>query len=89
MKEIKTVIQEIIDAQNADPFDAEATTDALTDALELLEKQPEIVLCKDCISWDKGHTEECNNLDSICFHNGWCKPDWFCADGEKAVRLNE
>ena len=37
MKEIETVIQEIIDAQNADPFDAEATTDALTDALDLLE----------------------------------------------------
>ena len=37
MKEIETIIQEIIDAQNADPFDAEATTDALTDALDLLE----------------------------------------------------
>ena len=43
----------------------------------------EVVRCKDCIHWDKGHTEECGNLDSVCFHNGWCKPDWFCADGER------
>ena len=43
----------------------------------------ELVRCNDCIHWDKGHTEECDNLDSVCFHNGWCKPDWFCADGER------
>ena len=47
----------------------------------------EVVRCKDCIHWDKGHTEECENSDSICFHNGWCKPDWFCADGER--RMND
>lgn len=52
--------------------------------LQLLpDKMQELVRCKDCIHWDKGHTEECDNLDSICFHNGWCKPDWFCADGER------
>lgn len=50
-------------------------------ALEAL-RQPEIVRCKDCKHWDIGHTEECENSDSVCFHNGWCKPDWFCADGE-------
>lgn len=44
----------------------------------------EVVRCKDCIHWDKGHTEECENSDSVCFHNGWCKPDWFCADGERS-----
>jgi len=43
MKEIETVIQEIIDAQNADPFDAEATTDALSDALDLLENHFAVV----------------------------------------------
>ena len=43
---------------------------------------PVVVRCKDCIHWDK-HTEECGNPDSVCFHNGWCKPDWFCADGER------
>lgn len=43
-----------------------------------------VVRCKDCIYWDKGHTEECDNSDSICFRNGWCKPDWFCADGERS-----
>lgn len=46
-------------------------------------KPPELVRCKDCIHWDKGYTEECDNSDSVCFHNGWCKPDWFCADGER------
>ena len=43
----------------------------------------ELVRCKDCKHWDKDHTEECDNTDSVCFHNGWCKPDWFCANGER------
>lgn len=43
----------------------------------------EIVRCKDCIHWDKGYTEECCNSDSICFHNGRCKLDWFCPVGER------
>lgn len=43
----------------------------------------ELIRCKDCIHWDKGHTEECDNSDSVCFHNGWCKPDWFCPRGER------
>lgn len=42
-----------------------------------------VVRCKDCIHWDKGHTEECDNSESVCFHNGCCKPNWFCADGER------
>lgn len=50
-----------------------------------MDRDSEIVRCKDCAFWDKGHTEECDNLDSACFHNGWCKPDWFCADGERKV----
>ena len=70
----------------------------IEDILELLKRQeeqkffvdesgkitplPVVVRCKDCIHWDK-HTEECGNPDSVCFHNGWCKPDWFCADGER------
>lgn len=54
------------------------------EVLQLLpDKMQELVRCKDCIHWDKGHTEECGNSDSVCFHNGWCKPDWFCADGER------
>lgn len=43
----------------------------------------ELIRCKDCVHWDKGHTEDCENSDSVCFHNGWCKPDFFCADGER------
>lgn len=42
-----------------------------------------VVRCKDCIHWDKGCTEECDNSDNVCYHNGRCKPDWFCADGVK------
>ena len=57
--------------------------DLLAAALSLLKEQEEIVKCKDCIHWDKGHTEECDNLDSVCFHNGWCKPDWYCAGGKR------
>jgi hypothetical protein len=64
-----------------------AVTDAVvSDAFQRFENEwapeQEIVRCKDCIHWDKGHTEECENSDSVCFHNGWCKPDWFCADGD-------
>ena len=44
----------------------------------------ELIRCKDCIYWDKGHTEECCNSDSVCFHNGLCEQNWFCADGERA-----
>lgn len=51
--------------------------------------QKEIVQCKDCVHWDKGHTEECDNSDSVCFHNGWCKPDWFCADGERSAKCDD
>ena len=47
----------------------------------VLEGQPEIVLCNDCIHWDR-HTEECGNPDSVCFRNGLCKPDWYCAGGK-------
>ena len=36
---VQDVINRIIDAQNADPFDAEVTTDVLTDAMELLKEQ--------------------------------------------------
>lgn len=62
----------------------EQTVTLSIDTLEsALSEQPQIIRCKDCIYWDKGHTEECDNSDSVCFHNGWCKPDWFCADGEK------
>ena len=61
-------------------------TEILADAIALLKGQPQIVRCKDCIHWDD-HTEECSNSDSVCFRNGWCKPDWFCADGEKSKSM--
>lgn len=89
MKETKTVIQEIIDAQNADPFNAEATTDALTDALDLLEKQPEIVRCKDCkyatMTIDGKMCKYCAmDTDDYGYQRDvYHDADWFCADGER------
>ena len=47
------------------------------------DRDAEIIRCKDYIHWAKGYTEECCNVDSVCFHNGWCKPDWYCADGKR------
>lgn len=64
------------------PYNCDECGEAFLTAFDAL-KQPEIVRCKDCIHWNEGHTEECHNSDSVCFHNGWCKPDWFCADGER------
>ena len=55
----------------------------MDDIYALLKEQKAVVRCKDCIYWDEECTEECDNSDSVCFHNGWCKPDWFCADGER------
>lgn len=52
-------------------------------SVPLIEPPKELIRCKECIHWDKGHTEECDNLDSVCFHNGWCKPDWFCPNGKR------
>lgn len=46
------------------------------------DRDSEIVRCKDCRYWKSGR-EECGNSDSVCFINGRCTPDWFCADGER------
>lgn len=65
------------------PKDEQTVTLSIDTLENALSEQPQIVWCKDCIHWDKGCTEECNNSDSVCFHNGRCKPDWFCPDGER------
>ena len=54
----------------------------LEEAIKHLKEYQKIVCCKDCLHWDD-HVEECSNPDSICFRNGWTKPEWFCADGER------
>ena len=48
---MKTVTEEICDAMNADPFDDEATADALSDVLTLLEDQEESVPLKPLCRW--------------------------------------
>lgn len=47
--------------------------------------QPRIVKCKECEYWEKETTEECGNIDSACFHNGYCQPDWFCPVGKRKI----
>ena len=47
-----------------------------------LTNRKRLIRCKECKYWDEGHTEECENSDSVCFHNGWCSPDFYCGDGE-------
>ena len=58
-------------------------TDLLQTVVGLLKEQEAVVRCKNCDYWEEGHSEECNNLDSVCFHNGRCKPDWFCGAGKR------
>lgn len=48
---------------------------------EALTEQPDIVRCKDCKYWWE-KAEECQNPNGDCVIDGWCKPDWFCADGK-------
>ena len=56
--------------------------DSTDDEVNMVLDMCPLVLCKECIHWDK-HIEECGNPDSVCFRNGWCKPEWFCADGSR------
>ena len=82
------------DDNNPDEYQISCNDNLCADAFELLKSQQShieytkeflrqtIVRCKDCIDWDET-TEECSNSDSVCFRNGWCKPDFFCADGKR------
>ena len=86
--DMETIIRKLQDAlenaENDGKIYAGIRRPVVFDTIVLLkEKQEEIVRCKDCIYWEKGYSEECGNSDSVCFHNGWCKPNWFCADGER------
>ena len=82
----RTLENKIAIAENNDQNTLFVTLDVLKEILALLKEQEAVVRCKDCINWDN-HTEECSNSDSTCFRNGWCKPDWFCADGEKSKSM--
>ena len=47
----------------------------------------ELVRCKDC-KYGKQMCQPCNDI--VCTLNGAPHyPVWFCADGEKAVKLND
>ena len=65
-------------------YRVECKADLMSDALELLKEQPEIVRCKDC-------KHSCDYTDIYpyriaykCIKNGgYHNDDWFCADGER------
>ena len=42
----------------------------------------EIVRCKDCKFRDET-TEDCANIDSVCYRNGFSDGNWYCADGKR------
>ncbi len=64
----------------------------MEDAFELLKEQQQIVRCKDCkyctISAGKKWRQDFGKSIYECDHKGLCyvEPDWFCADGGKAVK---
>lgn len=49
--------------------------DTLSDALELLKSQPQIVRCKDC----KRYIEQAHECEAL--NQGCIKPDFFCGYG--------
>ena len=63
-----------------------ATLDAsmVADALALLKEQPDIVRCGDCKYYSNGFCYNPNTFDEKTCGN--TVPDWFCADGERAVK---
>lgn len=68
-------------------------TDMLKDSINLLEQQPEIVMCKDCKWWDKKDDSNygyCHACKHGYYSDHWeigiyrtYKGNWFCADGER------
>lgn len=51
--------------------------DSLTDAIELMKEQPEIIRCKDCRHYNK-NTGACRRR----IIHGFAET-WFCADGKR------
>ena len=46
----------------------------------------ELVRCKDCKHWYFADNRIPSEQENVCGRNGTVvTPDWFCADGEKAV----
>lgn len=79
---VQDVIHRIIDAQNADPFDAEATTDVLTDAMELLKKQEAV---KPVSPEDEFGLYRCGK----CYHQLFRCVDKYCSRCGQAVKWDE
>ena len=53
------------------------------DVLQLLpDKIQPLVRCKDCKFRDET-TEDCANVDSVCYRNGFTDGNWYCADGKR------
>jgi hypothetical protein len=54
----------------------------LKDVRELLNEQPEIVLCKDCMYWKEEQARSMQTKWLPCMEVQTNK-NWFCADGER------
>lgn len=49
---------------------------------------PVVVRCKDCRHWYFADNRIPSEQENVCGRNGVVvTPDWFCADGEKKVKL--
>ena len=58
-------------------FQIEYYPKVISEALEYIMSQPEVIRCKDCKHYDS-MTESClNGLDGIFM------PDWFCPEGKR------
>ena len=54
----------------------------LSDAVQMLKKQTDIVLCKDCVYFSSADENDAN--ENLCAHIMMItKPDGFCVDGTK------
>lgn len=58
----------------------EALKSDLDETLAVLGEKPEIVRCKGCKHWDEEYDGHC------AMNHIFTTPDFYCADGEKAVK---
>ena len=71
-----------VHCQNTDDELINGIKDWVDDAVELLEKQPEIVRCEDCLNG--GLCMQTDTLPYIRCRGQDHNPDWFCADGKRS-----
>ena len=72
---------------NMDILGQRCLIDLINDALALLNEQEAVVRCKDCEHCYFASNRIPSEQNYACGKHGFdVAPDWFCADGEKAVK---